>query len=337
MNIYIFPANPYGQTGYSVAVKYDLNRLKITNEDLIIWYQSQNRTFFSNDVTVMRPAPYALSRVINVLRNYVNCELDAKDLAQFDFHNVDKVFCGEVIFYRALRTIFPDKHLMVRFHNCYSRISDRLRLIEERTSLKFKIQSRALCKLEKEIFKDKNVEKIFISKEDRDYYAQHFGIWSDSCVWGVEPQMKLAFEKRIDNKKSKLIHYGGLQTHKIDSLKWFINDVFLPLRNKHKDLELHLYGKGTESFDDRQNGIFGHGFYDKDDLPDIQNGLYVNPDLLGIGVKMKLLDYFEKGASFITTPYGFEGYSRELIDNKYYFMIEKDSWLSFLNNYFSCE
>ena len=335
MNLFIFPATPFGQTGYSVAVKYDLKRIKVESDDLIIWYQSQNKTYLSNDATILRPSPYAFSRVVNVLRNHVNCELDVKSLSEFDISHVDTIFCGEVIFYRALRTLFPNKHFKVRFHNCYSRINDRLRLIDEKTSLKFKIQSSALCKLEKEIFHDKNVQKIFISKEDREYYAQHFGIWSDSCVWGVEPKMELAYENRIDSKKNKLIHFGGLQSHKIDSLKWFINDVFIPLRNKYPTIEFHLYGKGTESFDDKPIGIIGNGFYEKDDLPDIKDGLYVNPDLLGIGVKMKLLDYFEKGASFITTPYGFEGYSNDLIDNKFYFMEEKNNWLNFLINYFS--
>lgn len=335
MNVFFFPINPFRSNGYSIAVKNDLSKLQIDQNDIIVWYEYTNDTFYGNDVVLLRPPKFAISRIVKVLQNHINCEVTAGDLKQLDLKQVNDVFCGDVIFYRAVRELFPTKRITVRFHNCFARIQDRIRLLGNKVNLKFKIQMRAYYQLEKEIFNDSNVHKVFISEEDRDYYCSMFGKRSDSEVWGFCPDMNKAVSARIDSKKTKLVHYGGLQTHKIDSLKWFINDVFIPLHLHKPNVEFHLWGAGSEAFDNPGRGIFGHGFYKGDGMPLVDDGLYVNPDLIGGGVKIKLIDYFEKGASFITTPFGFEGYPLDYIDNKFYYMVEPDEWLPFLKQYFS--
>ena len=334
MDLFIFPIFPGHTNGYSIAVASDLERLQPKEEDIVIWYSNKENPLYT--LVLKRPGKKSFSRVLKVLQNKVNCEVTISELKKikFDKNMIGSVFCGDVIFYRALRKMFPGKTLTVRFHNCFGRINDRLRLIDEPVNLKFKLQTRAFYKLEKEIFQDQNVKKVFISNEDRDYYTSNFGIESDSEVWGFVPNMEKALAKRVDSKKTKFIHYGGAQSHKVDGLRWFVNDVFLVLRKKYPSLEFHLWGKGTEQFNDEKNGIYGHGFYEGNDMPCVDDGLYVNPDLTGGGVKIKLLSYFEGGASFISTPFGYEGYPKELIDNKFYFVVEKNKWLPFLKDYF---
>ena len=334
MDLYIFPILPSKSNGYGIAVASDFARLNPKKDDVVIWYTSRTDTSYRQ--VLKRPSKLAFSRATKVLLNKVNCEVTAMELKKIDFdcNKVDSIFCGDVIFYRALRKIFPQKMITVRFHNCFGRIKDRIRLIDEPVNLKFKIQANAFYRLEKEIFKDTNTYKIFITKEDRDYYTSNFGIESDSEVWAFVPDMNRAIAKRNDKHKNKLVHFGGIQSHKIDGLKWFVKDVFLPLREKVPAIEFHLYGNGTESFDDKVNGIYGHGFYKQDGLPDTDCGLYINPDLIGGGVKIKLMSYFEEGASFITTPFGYEGYPKELIDNQFYYVVEKNQWLPFLIDFF---
>lgn len=334
MNLYIFPSKPVMTNGYGIAVKSDLDRLEPSSDDLIIWYDYKSDKLFDNDITLLRPSKLALSRFINILKNKVNCELNENSLKKLNIMNVDEIFCGEVIFYRALRKLFPNKKITVRFHNCFGRIKDRVRLIDGVVNLKMRIDLNAFYQLEKEIYQDKNTYKIFISEEDRNYYTSNFGIFSDSTVWGFVPDMELAMKNRTSDKKTKLVHFGGLQAHKIDGMKWFINDVFKPLRIQIPALEFHMYGSGTLKFNSPNEGLFGHGFYDGDSLPEVETGLFVNPDIMGGGVKIKVIDYFEKGASFISTPYGYEGYDYNMIDNKHYFVIEKNKWLPFLLEYF---
>ena len=326
MNLYLFPALPNNINGYGIAVASDYKKLSPKPEDIVIWYTSQSAP--ADYKIIKRPSRMAFSRLVNVVQNKVNCEITKSDLRKISFapESIDKVFSGDVIFYRALRSLFPEKKIFVRFHNCFGRIKDRIRLIDEPVNVKFEIQARAFYKLEREIFKDKNVQKIFISKEDRDYYTSNFGIESDSEVWGFAPDMEKTIKARKDTPKTKLVHFGGIQSHKIDGLKWFVNDVFFPLRKIHPQVEFHLWGRGSEIFDDNTNGIYGHGFYEGDDLPLVSEGLYVNPDIIGGGVKIKLLSYFEGGASFLSTPFGYEGYSKGLIDNHYCF--------DFLEDYF---
>lgn len=335
MNLYLFPDKPGRNQGYSIAVERDVNRLKPNENDIVVWYLSSGKADNSNEILLQRPSSMAFSRVKNVLRNYVNCEISTTDLSFINPDEVEEIFCGEVIFYRALRKLFPQKRLTVRFHNCFARIKDRADLLDAKVNTKLKIQMRAFYQLEKEIFQDKNCYKIFISNEDRDYYTSHFGIWSDSEVWGFAPDMTKAKKNRKDTKKAKLVSYGGMQSHKRDGMNWFIKDVFLPLHKQIPDLEFHLWGAWTQIFNDPSNNIFGHGFYKGKGLPELENGLFVNPDILGGGVKIKMIDLFEQGASFISTPYGYEGYDKKLIDNKFYNVVEMDHWLDFLIEYFN--
>lgn len=333
MRLLIFPANPYKQNGYSACVKITLERLKPSKDDIIIWYEDTTETFFDNDRVIKRPSKYAVSRMINVLRNRVNCEMSFHSLEDININEIDEVFCGEVIFYNALREIFPNKHLTVQFHNCFSRISDRLNLIGVRTNLKYSIQLRAFYKLERKIFNDKNTYKIFVTDEDRNYYTSMFGRYSDSEVWGFIPIVD-AKHKRDESKKKCIVHYGGLQSHKLDSINWFINDVFNVLHQEKPQIEFHMWGAGTDVFNNPSNGIYGHGYYDGEGLPSLSEGFFINPDLTGGGIKMKLLDLFKEGATFISTPFGYEGYSSDLVDNKYCYVIEPDKWLPFFREYF---
>ncbi len=335
MNLYVLPINPEGKNGYSIAVSHDLMKICPSGDDIVIWYESTPYSKYSNDIFLKRPGKYALSRVLNVLRNYVNCEVNSNDIKKLNLSCPKNIFCGDVIFYRALKQLYPSSTITVRFHNCFARIRDRLELLEINTNLKFKIQLSAYYKLEKEIFNDTDVYKLFISNEDRDYYVSNFGRFDDSEVWGFKPDMEKAASNRVAGKKKKFVHFGGLQIHKIDSLNWFINDVYTPLVKQIPNLEFHLWGKNSEILNNPSIKVFGHGFYNGDDLPCKEDGLFVNPDLTGGGVKIKLLDYFEKGASFISTPFGYEGYSRELIDNEFYYVIDSQKWLEFLTNYFS--
>jgi len=98
-------------------------------------------------------------------------------------------------------------------------------------------------------------------------------------------------------------------------------------------LEFHLYGKGTTDLNNTDNGVFGHGFYKGDGMPFKNEGLYINPDIIGGGVKIKLLSYFENGVTFLTSPFGYEGYPEDLIDNQYCFVKESHNWVPFLKSF----
>jgi len=330
MDLYIFPTRASTTNGYSIAVLSDFKRMQPAVDDLVIWYvikDAASSVLKPADRIIKRPKALSLIRAMNVLKNRVSCELSSHSLNLIPVDQVERIFCGDIIMYRTLRNLFPDKLIIVRFHNCFMRIGNRLKILDLNINLRFKINLNALSKLEKEIFKDTNAFKIFISEEDGDYYKLMMGKVSDFKVWSFEPDMEKVKLNRLGTHMSnKIVWFGGMDSHKTDSVKWFIDFVFNKLQKSLPDIEFHLWGVGSEMFNNPSKHIYGHGFYDKDGLPLCGESLYINPDIIGGGVKIKLLSYFEAGAPFITTPYGFEGYSKDLIDGKYCQVVEMDKW-----------
>jgi hypothetical protein len=124
----------------------------------------------------------------------------------------------------------------------------------------------------------------------------------------------------------KIVWFGGIESHKTQSICWFINDIFKEVRKKIPDMEFHLYGNNTKKFSNPINGIYGHGHYAGKEFPMKSNALFINPDIIGGGIKLKLITYLNEKVVFLSTPFGFEGYDKELIDGKYCIVKEPDRW-----------
>jgi hypothetical protein len=330
MNLFIFPAFPNDKNGYSIAVKNDYERLVPTENDIVAIYANAQIENGTNYTFLRRPRLFSMRRIINVLQGRVSCELGIADIKQFANMNFDNIFCGDVVFYRALKKMFPDHKMQVRFHNCFARIKDRNDILKTKLGLRFSMNMNALYHLEKEIFNDENVVKIFISDEDKAYYQLMTGRAKDSFTWSIPLQQEKMMARRpitmpitYDNK---VVWFGGLDSHKIDSVKWFIEQVYPIVKSSIPSVEFHLWGKGTSKMNDPSKNIFGHGFFDRTGMPCPSKALYINPDIIGGGVKIKLKTYFESGVPFITTPFGYEGYPIELVDNHYCYCVEPNLW-----------
>lgn len=320
MNLYIFPAAPSKNDGYGIGVEYAINKLQPKHDDLIIWYTNvpkETISGFEDHHFIIKKAPlYSIRSVSNILFGRARLELNYRDLSFLQQYDFETIHCDEVYFYRALRRLFPDKKINIRLHNCYARILDRKRLLKLALDPQFTKTLKVMYKLEREIFNDRNTYKIFISEEDRNYYTNNFGITSDSEVWPYVPDVtksKDEFPQHIDHK---LVWFGGIQSHKKASVDWFINSQFPIIKKTLPDIELHMWGYGTRAYNNPTNNVYGYGFYDGKDKYPMSNALYINPDIIGGGIKLKLLKLFEDGVPFITTPFGYEGYSKDLIDNK---------------------
>jgi len=109
-------------------------------------------------------------------------------------------------------------------------------------------------------------------------------------------------------------------------------------KKQNSKVEFHLWGKNTERYNNPINSIYGHGFYDGVDSVPLRDALYINPDIIGGGVKMKLLTYLESNVPFISSIFGFEGFPNDLIDGKYCMVVEEEEWvdtiISFINRHY---
>ena len=339
MNVYFFPTLPIQRDGYSIVVNSDYNILKPKEDDLVVWYNMDLfRDKISTGIVIDGPSKYGAKRFLNIIQGRLSCEFTAHDLRGIKLPmNPSSVFCGDIHFYRVLRQFYPQKEIMVRFHNCYTRISKRIELLaNSNPNIKFKINLFGNRRLEKQIFNDNKVKKIFISEEDRDFYVSMMGKYNDSEVWGVIPDFEKVKKNRVKvDHPTKIVWFGGIQAHKADSVRWFIEKVFTPLQLKYTKIEFHLFGSGTSAYNDPDKLVYGHGRYQGDGMPFKSEGIFINPDLTGGGVKIKLKQYFEEGVTFITNPFGYEGYSHDWIDNEYCYCVQLDEWYGRLDKLFA--
>lgn len=331
MNLFLYPQAASLSNGYGIGVDFAYKKNTPAEDDVVVWYTSFPKEKMlhlrESDYIIKRKNSWSLSAIMNLLTGKTHAELSVGDLAFLKGKDFDNIYCDEVIFYRALRKLYPEKRLVIRYHNCFSRIWVRTCFLKRKLGMKYWLNLRLLKKLETEIFSDRNVFKIFISDEDRDFYCSTYGITSDSETWQYVPNMRLIKENRTDLRLSnQLVWFGGLDSHKVSSVEWFIKDVYPQLKNNIPNIEFHLWGGGTEIFEDPHNKIFGHGFYDGDGLP-MKDALYINPDIIGGGIKLKLMSLMEKGAAIITTPFGFEGYKNDLIEPGYCNVVEEHKWV----------
>lgn len=331
MNLYLFPEAACNINGYGFAVKAAYERLKIVQNDVVVWYTSfpKEKMMYvrPQDYIIKRPSFFSYKSVVNTIRRTNRSEIHVSDLNFLKNRIFDNIYCDETCFYHAIRKLFPNQRITVRFHNSFARIHDRLKLLDARhIDFLYSLTLKNMYRLERDVMRDSNVYKIFLSDEDRSYYTSHYGKTSDSEVFYFVPDINKTKENRNDKPVDhRLIWYGGVESHKKSSIDWFISDVLPKIKDKYHDVEFHLWGRGTEQFDDKKKSIFGHGFYQGEGNPS-DCSLYLNPDIIGGGVKIKLLSLMESGARIISTPFGFEGYKKELIDDRYCIVAEEGKW-----------
>lgn len=338
MNLYIFPQAASLTDGYGIGVEYAYNKLKPSSDDIIVWYTNRPKEkilhYKDTDYIIPRFPMKSTRSVINILRGRVRSEVDVRMLSFLRQYKFDFIHCDEVIFYRALKEMFPDTPMDVRFHNCFSRIYFRNKVIQKDLDLQYRITLRCELNTERLIFNDRTVRKIFISDEDRDFYTSMCGVYSDSEVWPYVPDMQKAYANRIETRNCRnLVWFGGINSHKACSVKWFCDDVFPKIKQIIPDVQLHLYGSGTTLYNNPSVDIFGHGFYNGTDIVPMRNALYINPDVIGGGIKLKLQTYIEAGVPFISSYFGFEGYNKQLIDKDYCIVEEDDKWVERIAEY----
>lgn len=330
MDLFMYPEAATHRDGLGIGVEYAYNRETPKADDVVVWLSSYDRSEMKHlrekDVVLKRNKLLSLRSFENILKGRHRSEFKKKDLLFLKDYDFDVIHCDDVVFYKALRELFPEKQLRVRLHNCFSRIEVRNQFLKKEVGLKYGYALRSMKTLETEIFNDRNVYKIFISDEDRDFYRATYGITSDSETWQYSPDRdKMKKNQAPFHLTHQLVWYGGVEAHKESSVRWFINEVLPVLKHEVPDVEFHLWGRNTQQFDSPANGVFGHGFYKGEGLP-LTNCLYVNPDIIGGGIKLKLMTLMEKGVPFISTPFGFEGYEKDLNDGVYCHVIEMEKW-----------
>jgi hypothetical protein len=184
-------------------------------------------------------------------------------------------------------------------------------------------------KLERNIFRDTNVLPIFINETEQKYFELMYP-GRQSELWTPKISKQLLPSRP---KNNAFIYFGSYAHHQKPGIIWFLNKVFNPLRNMDSSFTVHFWGLGAGSFNDPMNGIFCHGEYNQPGLPMMDEGLFINPDLLGGGIKFKIAEWLEMGVPFISTPFGVEGFIFQRNEN--IIISDTSEWLDKIQLYFN--
>jgi glycosyltransferase involved in cell wall biosynthesis len=94
-----------------------------------------------------------------------------------------------------------------------------------------------------------------------------------------------------------------------EGVKWFVKNVFVPLKSQNIKLTLHIAGmeKGQLNAIKNIEGVVLHGFVE--DLSQFirTKGLFVAPLLSGSGIKVKVLEVLSHGVPFVLSEKAAEG------------------------------
>ena len=325
----VLPVSPLDQSGYGAAVADDVKRLGTQPNDLMVIYHHPNEETPEGAVLIPRPSRASPRRYTNLLRLRTSTETTARQLrAAIGERHVNEVFCGEVTFYRALRSLYPTKRIQVRFHNLFSLPRTRQEFRRYSIDPAFRVNLALFSRLEREILRDPLVDVILIAEAERRFVELLYPSRSLE-VWN--PEVTVATRKPRPTKP-RLAYMGSLASHQRFGMKHFIEQCLPEIRLRRADVELHMYGRVAGEWNAPKDGVIGHGFHEGDGPPLGGDALFICPDLLGGGIKIKIGHWLAWGVPMIATPFALDGYDLPDLDNV--LVADIDDWAERIVEYF---
>lgn len=331
-SLILLPSYPDSYGGYGKAVRADIQRLDISRDDLVVVYAPKSQDILPSSEYLHRSSRQSWRRLPNIIRMRCTSELQAFELRPLVWgRGFSKVFCGDTIFYHAARAIFPDTPFDVRFHNYFSMARYRQSMRRYPISLLFRYNLYVVSHLEREILNDPLVAPIFITPEEQNYARLAFPHLKSEC-WPIHSIDAQQCPLPKAPSAWRLVFMGSLAHHTRVGVDYLMQHVLPRIRERSPGLKLHLFGGGTERLNRPASSIFGHGYFQGDGYPFDGDGLFVVPDLVGGGIKVKVGDMLRAGVPFISTPFGVEGY--ELPKSPHVIVVDIDEWPEVLESYF---
>lgn len=329
----IFPCETGKPDGYSIAVTADVRRLAPGPDDVVIFRIPQATAPQGNTRTIGTPS--AADKARNILTGRPPYEVSEAQLRQC-LEGIegpfDEIFAGEIFFYKALRNIYPSAHIHVRSHNFYSLARCRQLLGKHSSNLRHTLNLNLYSKLEMELLADKKVTLIFITEEELAFARLLSPLMRGECWSVIDPDLAVRADVRPPTVPRLVFLGSAAASHTAIGLEVLCHRVLPQLRAKLPQVEFHLFGHGTEAFDEAVKGIHGHGRYPGDGLPFEGDGLFCVPDVHGCGIKMKVADLLKAGAPFISTPLGMSGY--HLPHHPHILIQDMEDWAEAIHGYF---
>lgn len=147
---------------------------------------------------------------------------------------------------------------------------------------------------------------LCLSNSDKKRFEQ-LGIHSNLTILPIAITQNL---RNVNDNLRKLFFVGSMNwTPNIEAAKHLVEILFPEIRKKFPDVELHLAGSymGSHFPENKEMGIFNHGF--AEDLEGFMSnhGIMVLPIQSGSGIRIKILEAMALGIPIITSEKGAQG------------------------------
>lgn len=330
MRLLLLPIAPGDKSGYHKAVADDLRRLGSRADDVVVVHQPPGDIRLAGAREVLRPARRSPRRVLNLLQGRPMTDATAAELrAAVGSEGFDSIFVGDVTWYRAARDVFPGRRLTMRFHNFFSLPRSRAEFRSVSVDALFRMNMALFSRLEREICRDPLVDPIFITEVEEAFFKCHYPgrstqVWSLDITQGPPPTRPTV---------PRVAYFGSVASHQRIGLERFLRDVLPQARDRVPALEVHLWGHGSEAFSDPSSGVVGHGYFRGSGMPHGGDALFMVPDVLGCGIKIKVGDLLRDGVPFIATPYAMDGY--RYTAHQGVIVAELEDWPARIADYFN--
>ncbi len=165
-------------------------------------------------------------------------------------------------------------------------------------------------------------------------YFQKLGYQNDSLITPIGLQLADYESFEVSPQKPALSFIGSLDwVPNQEGLSWFLEEVWLNLRNRFPNLEIHIAGRNTPDwiFKKAGNGIVVHGEVPSASEFLLNYPISIVPLFSGSGMRVKILENMALARVVITTQLGLEGIPAKdekevLIANTKADFIEKVEW-----------
>jgi len=153
---------------------------------------------------------------------------------------------------------------------------------------------------------------ITISADDEHYFRSHHPGLSIATILPTFSYPPARTGSRNRRQPGRPIHLSFLANLEWwpnrASITWFLEEIWRHLpEHAKKKLEVHLYGKGSEGFDDPARGVHGHGFVN--DLATVWQDadIMIQPITQGGGVNIKVAESIYNRLPILATPTALRG------------------------------
>ncbi len=203
-----------------------------------------------------------------------------------------------------LKKQFPSSLHIVRSHNVvYKGFEGLTRSSHWLMNQIWKIEVKKIGVFEREVCQ--HSDRFYaISEDDAAYYEQQMGLSPDGVIG-----FYIEFDKyRAEGEgEENVIYLGSADLRKGQALAGFITEAWPIVREKRPECKLILGGMGTKRFHDPVNGVIGLGFVESEAEFMNKGSIFINPQQVGAGVKIKSLIALANKKLLVSTRVGAEG------------------------------